>query len=445
MLSQANKKTILDIWKHYDPQAQRMPNPSGVEIPSDLDARRSEHIPAVRKLIEDYLGRRSQLAEMKSANDGLNKSKNYWGFRGMNGQMFFNMLYNSSEEQGGLGALDTLLAKALPAPKSPSDAKAKIEALVKFSTELGEKHGDKRQAPRTGSCLFFLSFFWQIQSPDRWPIYYNSMVEVLVDESIWSPTGDYGADYLSFCQLNEEMQALIAQTAKKTVTLWDIEHAIWIWGKREPEAEVQPGGAVHPPQASDLPTSFLPPVVAALSQLAKNDPSMQAACAKAGVSVEKTFEERIGHLFRMVGFDVTTLGQGKGREPDGIATSQEHRYAIVYDAKVRQGGYSVGTDDRAIKEYIGRHTERLRKSGIKNVYFAVISSNFADDYDEVIRSLKVETDIREVLFIEADALLTFLEQRLRNPSVDLGQSGLQGLLVNSGVISKTDMLAHLGV
>jgi|GEM_PF-6179323 len=47
--------------------------------------------------------------------------------------------------------------------------------------------------------------------------------------------------------------------------------------------------------------------------------------------------------------------------------------------KVRSGGYSLGTDDRAIREYIFHETERLKRQGIKNVYFLVISSRFKED------------------------------------------------------------------
>ena len=446
MLNDSQKKKVSEIWGNYDAGAARMKNPSGVDTSLALDAKRDELIPRIRKLFDDYFAGRVGLAEMKTANDGINKSQNYWGFRGMNGQMFFNMFFNCSEEQGRLDALDKLLKAALPVPKDSKDAAAKIGAITKFSAELGEKCSDRRQAPRTGSCLFFLTYFWQVQAPDRWPVYYNSMVTVLMAESLWSPNNEYATDYVAFCQLNEDIRNLAAERSGKPVTLWDIEHALWIWGEKTksdepPKPQVEAGK----PVATDLPSSYVPPVVDILPMLARNDPEMVAACAKAGVSVERLFEQRLGVLFQMMGFHIEILGQGKGREPDGIATTREFGYAIVFDAKVRQSGYAVGTDDRAIKEYIGRHVERLRKQGVKNVYFAIVSSAFGDDYDAVIRRLKMETDIREILFIEATALVTFLEHKLRSPDIDLGQQGLQGILVNSGVVRDADMRVHLGL
>jgi len=34
----------------------------------------------------------------------------------------------------------------------------------------------------------------------------------------------------------------------------------------------------------------------------------------------------------------------------------------------------------------------------------LVSSSFTDDYDDVVRSLKMETDVNEVLLVEAEAL-----------------------------------------
>jgi hypothetical protein len=118
---------------------------------------------------------------------------------------------------------------------------------------------------------------------------------------------------------------------------------------------------------------------------------------------------------------------------------------LVYDAKVRTEGYSIGTDDRAIKEYILHETESLRKQGIQKVYFAVISSSFNGDVDDAIRTLKIDTGVAEVLFIEASALVVLLEEKLRNPELDLGAKGVQGILTQSGVIKEADMREFLGI
>lgn len=163
------------------------------------------------------------------------------------------------------------------------------------------------------------------------------------------------------------------------------------------------------------------------------------------LSVEKAFEQRISILFSIFGFKVEYLGQGYGRVPDGIAVSSEFHYAIIFDAKVRKDGYTIGTDDRAMREYIFQETGRLKQQGIRNVYYAIISSSFNGDFDDVIRSLKMETDIREVLFIESTALLSMLEQKLRKSDLDLVPKGIQNIFAQSGIITNSDIKEYSDV
>ena len=59
--------------------------------------------------------------------------------------------------------------------------------------------------------------------------------------------------------------------------------------------------------------------------------------------------------------------------------------------------------------------------------------------------MKMETEIRELLFIEASGLLTILEQKLRNPDLDLGSKGIQNLFAQSGVLENKDIKQYLGV
>ena len=440
MINESQKRTVLEIWNTYSADSRTCEIGSEKLTYEELNERRLTIIPQIKRLLSDYLTGTIPLEQMKSENDGINKQNLLWGFRGMNGQMYFNMLYNFCSGLSLLDELNSVLKQCIPAPKSLDDARSKILVLAEFSSRLGDNAPDKRKAPRTGSCLFFISYFWQIQDHDKWPVYYSSMVNVLMGQSLWTPSCDHPADYAAFYELNREIQSLIQKQNGTHISYWDIEHALWGW--REQLAVLPPTGEsesraqeIH----AELPSSFVPPVVSILAALAKNDPIVEAACKKAGVSVEKTFEDRISLLFKIMGFFVEPLGQGYGRVPDGIAICQEFRYAIIFDAKVRSGKYTVGTDDRAIKEYISREVDRLRRQGIRNVYFAVISSSFSDDFDTVIRNLKIETEIREVLFIEAAALVTLLDQKLRNPELDLGPNGVQGLLAQSAIITDAEM------
>ena len=123
--------------------------------------------------------------------------------------------------------------------------------------------------------------------------------------------------------------------------------------------------------------------------------------------------------------------------PDGLALSLDDSYAILWDAKVRAERYTMGTDDRAVKEYITTQSRELKKrQGLRNIYYLIVSSEFADDYDDAIRSLKMETDVNEVCLVEASALVAMVEAKMRSPrEVGLGPDGLQRLFAVSGVLS----------
>jgi hypothetical protein len=99
--------------------------------------------------------------------------------------------------------------------------------------------------------------------------------------------------------------------------------------------------------------------------------------------------------------------------------------------------YSMGTDDRTIREYVTTQSRDLkRRRSLRNIYYAIVSSTFADDFDDAIRSIKMETDVNEVILIEADALVAMVDAKLRAPlHVTLGPDGLQRLFASSGILS----------
>jgi hypothetical protein len=157
----------------------------------------------------------------------------------------------------------------------------------------------------------------------------------------------------------------------------------------------------------------------------------------------KEFEERCSILFRILGYETQDYGQGMGRVPDGVALSEEYRYAIIFDAKIRQGSYTMGTDERAIREYIYAQSTALRRRGVMNIYFMIISSSFSGDHDDAIRGIKIDTPVNEVILAEVNALLAMVENKLRDPMINLGPESLQRLFANSGVLSESDVRNYL--
>jgi hypothetical protein len=458
LLSQDQLRQAIEIMQGYLIAPSSTEGRVRVEDDAELDRQRVIVIEnEMKPLLSSYLSGQIALPEFKTKVDGINKRNELWGFKGIKGQMFFNLLVNVADDEG---ELDQELKAAIEAPATEEIASSRIktfESYVKrISTQHVESGGSKHGKPNVSSVPFFLSYFWQIQQRDVWLIYFTNSVSVMTDLNLWQPTGELAADYITFKHINEYLAEVFTREGGKTFGLYDVEHVFWLKGSTPYESNKslpkEVAGGVksnleptdHPPQAANetvtvsrLPESYVPPIVAILPDMARNEPKLREAAKASGTSLDRAFEKHIDAAFTILGYETKLLGQGKGRVPDGLAISIDDSYAILWDAKMRGDGYSMGTDDRAIREYVMTQSRDLKKRrSLRNIYYFIISSEFADDYDDAIRSLKMETDVNEVCLVEADALVAMVDAKLRFPQdVSLGPDGLQRFFSVSGVLS----------
>ena len=407
-------------------------------------------------LLTSYLAGDTALPEFKSQTDSINKKNELWGFKGIKGQMFFNMLINAADAPD---ECDQELKAALAVPANDTMASSRIKTFLSYVNRVGEQWvesgNSKHGRPKPGSIPFFLSYFWQVLKKDVWPVYYTNSVNTMVDMNLWQPSGDLAADYLAFKAIHEELATLFTAESGQAFNLYDVEHVFWFIGgnpyvaaktageQTEPD-KVAPARTIQALPADRLPESYVPPVVAVLPRMASGDAEIAEAAKRSGTSLERAFEKYINSAFTILGYETRLLGQGKGRVPDGLALCTDESYAIVWDAKVRSNGYSMGTDDRTIREYVTTQSRELKRRRLfRNIYYAIVSSGFADDYDDAIGGIKMETDVNEVVLIEADALVAMVDAKLRAPlQVTLGPDGLQRLFAHSRVL-KADAVREL--
>lgn len=450
---QINK--TFQVWNYYIENGNDFLNKSGEYTDQELDRKRYDLIPKIKDLIIKFLSGELEIGAFKTQLDSINKKNRLWGFMAINGQMFFNMVVKTSQKANKSSELIRLLKKIIIVPPSMAVAKKSIEEFEVFVRDLGQYSTDLRGAPKIGSIPYFLSYFWQIQNPEIYPVYYTSMVQAFQNLEIWTPNKTIAENYGDFYELNHLIIEKINQKYSLNIKLWNLEHAFWLHfqtlNQQNPKPEITDtpiDGHVQTQQVLGqnltLPESYIPPVISILPQLSINDPDMVQICQQKGKAIEKVFEERLSILFEILGYESSLLGQGHGRVPDGVVISEEYHYAIIFDAKVRQNGYSMGTDDRAIREYITNQSEPLRRRGIRNIYFLIISNKFNGNNEAAIRRIKIETHVNEVILAEVEALLAMVDRKLRDSMITLGPEGLQGLLAFSGVLTKNSVIDFIG-
>jgi hypothetical protein len=314
------------------------------------------------------------------------------------------------------------LREVLPVPPTRAVAAERIDNHAELARTFRNNSLDSE--PRYKPAIFFLSYFWHIQSPQEFPVFYVTTERYLESQDRFVQDGGYGEDYVQFIEV---MDDLIEEAAEVTTDFdWqyrDISNAVYWheellpeWESEQVEEIEETGGADPEGVSTEM---FLPPIVSDLASVAGRKGSTEEEYGEQNRTLDVVFENKLHHTFRMLGFDVEELGQGSGRQPDGVATAVRNDYAIIYDAKVRQNGYSLATDDRAIREYIETHARQLQDQGVQRIYFAIVSSTFSDPDLGTLGKIRETTAIENIVLLSAELLEELLVLRLREPYLNL--------------------------
>lgn len=415
MIQEYKKQQICLIWDNYIHSNKVVLDTKGHEF-QDINKSRSEAIIHLKELIKQFSNDEINIYEFKTNVDSFNKRNNLWGFTATKGQMFFNQLVKNSDNN--ISQLTDLLKKSISEPKDIDNALTKIGLLEKFCLNLFNKAKDKRKVPNPGSVGYFLSYFWQIHNNEHWPIIYTSLTKAFKELEIWEDKTGQEEIYKYFYKLNNEIKALLEKHTNKTITNWDAEHAFWNFNGNPNKKTVKKKIVNNKPEEETKETTisikatfdlfdYLIPKVSKLIELGGD--VNKSASAKGSA-----FEKLVGEIFKQLDFDVTILGQGKGRNPDAIIKFREENTAFVVDAKAYSEGYSLGVDDRAIKEYINHYCPKLQKEGYKKIGFIIVSNSFKSNLDSFINEITWNTDIKRFILLTSEALLYLLAYKTKD-------------------------------
>ncbi|UIO99878.1 hypothetical protein Hbl1158_00455 [Halobaculum sp. CBA1158] len=368
-------------------------------------------------LIDEFLNGEVDIVEFRNRNNGLNKQHPLWGFDGFVGGMHFNKLLKAVPDES---ELEQKLRDVIQPPESDAEAHETIDAFAEYTQRLKENDLDSDPFPK--STIFFLSYFWHIQQPGEWPLYYPTTEQYLKEVGLFEMEESYGASYVDFIETMDDLREEASTWLEAPVEYRDVSNAIYWheeWDESEIEEEETSGETEERDTFVDVDKPYLPPVVADLDEVAAGTDEAVNRYAPVETDLAVVFEKKCGRLFEMLGFDTEILGQGSGRNPDGIAIAVRNDYAVIYDAKKREDGYRIGRDDRTIREYIEAHTRRLRDQGKRHIYFAIVSSSFRDTEESTLRDLRTNTDIDNIVLLKAGVLQELLRIRLEEPYLNL--------------------------
>lgn len=416
MISNTIKTKILSIWDKYLSEDKIILDVQGKEL-QNLDERRTSVIPSVKGIVNDFTTGKINVAEFKTAIDSFNKQNNFWGFTSVKGQMFFNLLTKNNDTEDQLSRLTMLLRETISEPNDISEALKKIKSLEAFCIAIFSKAKDKRRAPNPNSVGYFLSYFWQIHDHQKWPIMYSSMIVSLTDIGLWESQTSQSDAYLTFFDLNEEIKQLLSNHTNKVISNWDAEHAFWNFRKvtAYPKHESVKNDLVVVDQTKEQPvfkpnfdiSEYIIPKVAKLIDLGNQT-------EKSGSAKGSEFERLVGEIFKQLDFEVELLGQGSGRNPDAVIKCREENTAFLVDAKAYGTGYSLGIDDRAIREYINHYCPKLQKEGYKKIGFIIVSNSFKSNFDHFINDITWNTEIKRFILLTSEALLYLLAYKTKD-------------------------------
>jgi len=414
-----------------------------IEMPyKSFDQLKVNALLKLKRIVTEYLNGDLSLQNFKNESDEISRSFPSLGFKGFNGQMRLNQYVNNIQDK----MRDEKFKEALILPKDLEDAKKKINSFADYLRRLKLETNNSRSIPKMNQS-FMLSYFWEAQSPGLFPVFYSSTKNVLenigFDFKDQETPGDeykYFADicYSIYSFLNEE------KGVKEQFPLWFVEHLLWaeFW-KPDTEEKSEENKIIKFETKQVVDESWVPPIIGDLKYLALNQETEWSKTRN--LKPEKAFETKLRYVFTILGYEVTELGQGKGREPDGVAISKggHDNYALIYDAKAREKEYSIGTDDREIIEYINKKRRELEKQRINKIYFLIVSSEFLNNtlVEKTLRDIYKKTQVPVVL-LRAKDLLYIVERKLSHTDIDHFQ--MEDLFCEKGILTREKIIDILG-
>lgn len=214
-------------------------------------ASREDALPRLHEIVNRLMQGETTAAEFRSEIDSFGKRTKYGGFHGIAGQMFLNTLVKAASAD----ALAEALRAALPAPADEEECRRRFADFLAYVEVVREQARTAEiTLPSLGYTPYFLSFFWEAEDRDNWPIYYPNSRDTLAKHGLFRDSGPLADRYLTY---REQVFRLREELGADT---WSVEALLWYLKQSEAREVEQPAGdgasTGTGPQPDDLYESY---------------------------------------------------------------------------------------------------------------------------------------------------------------------------------------------
>jgi energy-coupling factor transporter ATP-binding protein EcfA2 len=203
-------------------------------------ALRTPALPALKAMLDRFLRGETGLAEFAKESQDLSFSQPHWGFKGF-AQMQLNQYAKVAQAANLVDEAEHVLRATLAAPSADAEARSALSELVDLTQKLaGEAARLGIGKPAPGRVPFFVSYFWEAQDRDLWPVAYRATKEVLATYGLYHESADPAESYMAL------RDAILSLGRELGGDVWDIEALLWLLRPKKvepkPPKPPKPGG-----------------------------------------------------------------------------------------------------------------------------------------------------------------------------------------------------------
>jgi hypothetical protein len=159
--------------------------------------KRTAALPALLEMLNRFVRGDSELSEFTKESQDFARTDPHWGFSGF-AQMQLNQYAKVARTADVVNQVEGVLRNALRVPSDEEHARSALRAVVELTKMLvddADRVGIGKPAP--GRVPLVVSYFWEAQARDQWPIAYPASKATLEKYGLYREGDDPVESYFS--------------------------------------------------------------------------------------------------------------------------------------------------------------------------------------------------------------------------------------------------------